>query len=214
MDQVSDSAIRRFPVYYRQILTMHKAGIEFTSARRLEELTGIHKTQIRKDIALTGLVGVPRVGHNVQQLVQAIKTFLCWDEENRAVLIGAGNLGRAILNYPGFLEAGTKIVAAYDIDQSVCGSQVNGIKIWSLEAMDEQLQKLQANIGIISTPENRAQQAADKLMQNGVKGLWNFTQAQIIHPADVVVETVDLYRGLGVISKRISEIKFSKKNKK
>jgi len=208
MERVSDSAIRRFPVYYRQILVMQKAGLEYTSARRLEELTGIHKTQIRKDIALTGLVGVPRVGHHVDHLISAIKRFLCWDEENRAILIGAGNLGRAILNYPGFIESGTRIVAAFDLNKKLQGTSINNIQIHPMQDLADVIKQKQIKIGIISTPERYANQVAADLVKNKIRGIWNFTQAQLDHPEDVIVETVDLYRGLGVISKRISELEF------
>ena len=205
MNKVSDSVIRRFPVYYRHILAMQKAGVEYTSARRLQELTGIHKTQIRKDIGLTGLVGVPRVGHNVNCLVEAIRNFLSWDHPNPAVLVGAGNLGRAILNYQGFIESGTQIVAAFDNNPKIIGKRVNNIKIYSLDFLKEICSKKDVSIGIISTPEKQAQSCADLLIEAGVYGIWNFTQAQLSHPDNVIVETVDLYRGLGVISKRISE---------
>ncbi|MCK4957223.1 MAG: redox-sensing transcriptional repressor Rex, partial [Candidatus Cloacimonetes bacterium] len=113
---VRNSAIRRLPLYYRHILKMQKDGIQYTSARILSELTGVHKTQIRKDIALTGLVGVPRRGHCVNALIKAIAEYLNWNDISSAFLVGAGNLGKALMNFDSFEKSGMKIISAFDVN--------------------------------------------------------------------------------------------------
>ncbi|MCK4957670.1 MAG: redox-sensing transcriptional repressor Rex [Candidatus Cloacimonetes bacterium] len=211
---VNDSAIRRLPIYYRHILVMHTAGVEFTSARILSELTGVHQTQIRKDIALTGLVGIPKKGHNVNDLIEGIKSFLNWGNIKDTVLVGAGNLGKAILKYDKFKDFGIQIVAAFDVDEEVIGKVINNIKIYSAEELQSICIQKNIKLGIICTPPEISQKVTDELILGGIKGIWNFTQSQLNVPDEIVVETVDLYRGLGVISKRLSEKKIQKYKKK
>jgi len=205
MEIVKNSAIRRLPVYYRHILKMDKAGTEFTSARILSELTGVHKTQIRKDISLTGLVGVPRRGHNVKSLIKGIAEYLNWNDVSSAFIVGAGNLGKALMNYDNFEASGMKIVAAFDTSANEVGKVINGIEILPMDKFMDLTERMHIHIGIITTPAEQAQPIANLMVDGGIKGIWNFTYTQIKVPDDIVVETVDLYRGLGVLSKRLAD---------
>ncbi|MFO7896041.1 MAG: redox-sensing transcriptional repressor Rex [Candidatus Cloacimonadales bacterium] len=212
MEIVRNSAIRRLPTYYRHIIKMDRQGIEFTSARILSELTGVHKTQIRKDIALTGLVGVPRRGHNVKSLIKAIAEYLNWNDISSAFIVGAGNLGKALLNYDNFEASGMKIVAAFDTSVNEIGKEINGKEILPMDKFMDLTERLHINIGIITTPAEVAQPVADLMVQAGIKGIWNFTYTQLKVPEHIVVETVDLYRGLGVLSKRLAEQEKAEQN--
>ncbi len=205
MEIVKNSAIRRLPLYYRHIQKMDAEGIEFTSARILSELTGVHKTQIRKDIALTGLVGVPRRGHNVKALLKAIAKYLNWNDISSAFLVGAGNLGKALINYDNFEASGMRIVAAFDTSVNEIGKVINNVEILPIEKFADLTKRMHIKIGIITTPPEVAQEIAEIMVDSGIKGIWNFTYTQLKVPDDIVVETVDLYRGLGVLSKRLAD---------
>lgn len=212
MEIVRNSAIRRLPVYYRHILKMDEEGVEYTSARILAELTGVHKTQIRKDIALTGLVGVPRRGHNVKALIKGIVEYLNWNDISSAFVVGAGNFGKALMKFDNFEASGMKIVAAFDTSVNEIGKVINGIEIFPMEKFMNLTERMHINVGIITTPAEYAQEVADLMVEAGIKGIWNFTYTQLQVPDGVVVETVDLYRGLGVLSHRLAEQENAKNN--
>ncbi len=203
---VRNSAIRRLPLYYRHILKMQKDGIQYTSARILSELTGVHKTQIRKDIALTGLVGVPRRGHCVNALIKAIAEYLNWNDISSAFLVGAGNLGKALMNFDSFEKSGMKIISAFDVNVHEIGVVINDIEVLPMDKFSDLIKRMHINIGIITTPPEVAQEIADIMVAAGIKGIWNFTYTQLEVPDDIVVESVDLYRGLGVLSMRLGNI--------
>ncbi|HCX73067.1 MAG TPA: redox-sensing transcriptional repressor Rex, partial [Candidatus Cloacimonas sp.] len=103
---VSDLTLRRFPKYIQFLKTLQKRGEKYTSASEIARRLGVHHTQVRKDLALTGVRGIPKVGHKVDDLIKAITKFIYWDEISYAFLVGAGHLGTAILHYQGFVKAG------------------------------------------------------------------------------------------------------------
>ncbi|MDD3051723.1 MAG: redox-sensing transcriptional repressor Rex [Candidatus Cloacimonetes bacterium] len=208
--EVTNSAIRRLPVYYRHLKVMESKGIEYTSTKELSQLTGVHDTQIRKDIALTGLQGTPRKGHVVTELIEAIEDFLNWKDTNSAFLVGVGNIGSALLNYNKYEGAGLKVIAGFDNDPSKIGKEINEIRIFPLSRFSDLVKRMHIHIGIITVPGDYAQSVANLMVESGILAIWNFTPVKLKIPEDIIVENVDLYRGLGVISRRLAE-KLTKK---
>jgi redox-sensing transcriptional repressor len=203
---VSDIVLRRLPKYIHFLRNLKKNGQVYTSATQISNALSIHHTQVRKDIALTGLRGTPKVGHKVNDLLNALRDFLNWNNVTDAFLVGAGNVGKALLNYPGFEKTGVKIVAAFDVDTDLVGKEINGIMVFSMEKLSNLASRLHAHIGILCTPAAKAQETAEMMCEHGIIGIWNFTPVTLRLPKNVVVENVDMYPSLAVLSHKVADI--------
>lgn len=195
--------IRRYPDYLRAIRAMIDRGEKRVSSVILSEELGLDPVLTRKDLAMAGVAGRPRLGYPAVELAEAIDRALGWDSMTDAVLIGAGSLGHALLGYKGFLGHGLRIVAAFDNSPNLIGTLVHGIEIQSLDAIPEFVCKLNVKIGILTVPDTAAQSCADILVSAGVKGIWNFATARLEVPKTVKVVNVDLAQSLAVLSHQI-----------
>jgi redox-sensing transcriptional repressor len=141
--EISDLTLRRFPKYIYILRSMQRKGQEYTSASELSRFLDIHHTQIRKDLALTGVRGIPKRGHQVDSLLKACIEFLDWDNLTDACLVGVGNMGNALLNYEGFAQSGLQIVAAFDNDPDKVDKRINNIKIYPIEKLKDVIEILE-----------------------------------------------------------------------
>lgn len=178
---------------------MQRKGQEYTSASELSRFLDIHHTQIRKDLALTGVRGIPKRGHQVDSLLRACIEFLDWDNLTDACLIGVGNMGNALLNYEGFSTAGLQIVVAFDNDPNKADKRINNIKVYPLEKLKDVIEILEVKIAIITTPAKNSQKLANALVDAGIKGIWNFTPKKLVVPDSVVVENMDIYPAVAAL---------------
>ncbi len=198
------SLIRRLPVYVDCLRRLIKGGNEYISTRVISEMSLIHDTQVRKDFASVGLKGIPKVGYHVQTVLDRLIEVLNWRDLSVAFLVGAGNLGSALLGYEGYPETGMQIIAAFDTDKDKVGKLVNNVQIFPMEKFVNLASRLQVQIGIITTPPHAAQRVADMMVECGFKGIWNFSPRVLNVPDDVAVENADLYSGLVVLKYRLS----------
>ncbi len=203
---VSDLTLRRLPKYLHFLLGLQKKNQEYTSASEISRHLEVHHTQVRKDLSITGVRGVPKRGHKVAELIVALEKYLNWDITIYAILVGVGSLGTALLNYRGFENSGMQIVAAVETDEEKIGEIYGKIKIFSLEKLPDLIATLNPSIAIIATPKEVAQETADLLVSNGLKGIWNFTPVSLDVPEDVIVENVDIYPSLAVLVRKINEM--------
>lgn len=203
---VSDIVLRRLPKYIHFLRNLKKNGQVYTSATEISKALSIHHTQVRKDLALTGLRGTPKVGHKVNDLIVALRVFLNWDNMSDAFLVGAGNMGKALLNYDGFDKSGIKIVAGFDVDPELIGNDVNGIKVFPLAKLPNLAKRLHAHIGILCVPAHKAQKTAEMMVENGIVGIWNFTPVALNLNENIVIENVDIYPSLAVLSHKLADI--------
>ena len=180
--------------YYTRIV--QRNGVEVISSGPLAEACDVNASQVRKDLAYFGEFGVRGVGYNVASLIAAIKASLGVDREWRAALIGVGNLGRALLHHAEFKARGFNIVGAFDCDPFKIGEQVYGLEVTCTSDLKSAVDAKGIEIGIITTPPERAQRAADHLVEAGVCGILNFAGARIHVPEKVVVEYVDFFHYL------------------
>ncbi|HPR18579.1 MAG TPA: redox-sensing transcriptional repressor Rex [Candidatus Cloacimonadota bacterium] len=205
--KISDTALRRLPKYIYYLQQLKKEGRKYTSASEIASVLNIHHTQVRKDFALTGLRGVPKVGHKVDDLLTALEGFLNWNNVSDVFLIGVGNIGKALVNYNGFQKVGMKIVAAFDVAEEVIGTEINSIRVYSMTKMPNLADRLHIHIAILCTPSANAQEVASYLCENGIRGIWNFTPEHLTVPDNVVVENVNIYPSLAVFSKKMANLK-------
>ena len=196
--------IRRYPIFLRAIGEMMDAGEAFISSSVLAERLGLDPVLTRKDLAMAGVPGRPRRGYPAGELRAAINRALGWDSATDAVLVGAGSLGSALLGYAGFKEQNLSIVAAFDANPRLAGSTVHGVKVRPLAEMARLVRRLKVHLAILTVPTAAAQACAETLVEAGVRGILNFSSAQLSVPEGVIVQNVDLAQPLAVLSHAIA----------
>lgn len=188
--RIPDETVRRLPVYLRGLLFLsdHKQNI---SSRNLADFISVNDSQIRKDFSYFGAFGTPGVGYDIRRLIRQIKKMLNLSVSHKAALVGVGNLGSAILAYPGFRMYGFDIAAAFDNDPKKIGREINNVRIEDISSL-RTLKRRKISLAIIAVPRDAAQQTADALVKAGVKGILNFSPLRITVPKKVKVITIDI----------------------
>lgn len=203
--RVSEAVIRRMPKYYRYLKEMKASGIKRISSRELSKKMGLTASQIRQDFNCFGGFGQQGYGYNVEELCDEIQKILGLHKEYNMIVIGAGNLGQALANYSGFEQEGFNIKALFDINPRLVGISIRGIPILDIDHIEGFLSQCEVHIAAICTPKKTAQEMVDRLIECGVKAIWNFAPIDVNAPDDVVVENVHLSDTLYTISLRMNE---------
>jgi redox-sensing transcriptional repressor len=188
--RIPAETVRRLPVYLNALLLSLQQGKSISSSE-LSAIVGINPLQIRKDFSYFGGFGTRGVGYNIEKLIKKIKKILKLDSHHQAVLVGAGNLGSAVLAYPGFAAYGFQIAAAYDSDPAKIGKTINNITIEDAENIIN-LKKKNIKIGIIAVPRQQSQAIAQSLVKAGVTGILNFSPCRLAVPKRVKVITINI----------------------
>lgn len=196
-------SVRRLPAYLHLLKQLEATGLDFVSGTQISQELKLEPIQVRKDLAITGIVGKPRIGFPVTALITAIETFLGWDNTTDAFLIGSGHLGSALLGYQGFKEHGLNIVAAFDNAEEKFGQTIHDTEVFPLEKLPDLAERMHVRIAIMTVPASEAQSIADFLVDAGIEGIWNFTPVSLRLPANIVVQHEDLACGLAVLSKKL-----------
>jgi redox-sensing transcriptional repressor len=171
----------------------------------MAEVLGVHHTQVRKDLAITGCQGRPKTGHKVAELMTAIEGFLHWDAHSDAFLVGVGSLGTALMKYPGFDKAGARIVAAFDSDPAKVGLKVGDTPVLPLEKFGDLARRMHISVGVLTVPPEAAQATAELMAASGIKAIWNFAPVALDLPDDVIVENLELFTSLALLLRRLSD---------
>lgn len=195
--------IRRYPAYLRLLKDYQQSGEDWVSATRLAVDLRLKPIQVRKDMACTGVEGKPKVGFEIDGLIRAIEHHLGWDNTSDAILIGAGNLGAALIGYKGFENYGLRIVAILDADAKKVGMKVSGITVQSMEHLEEVIDRLGVNIAVLTLPAVYAQETAERLVAAGIKGIWNFAPKTLTLPEHIIVQRTDLATSFAELSSRL-----------
>lgn len=193
---ISMAVIRRLPKYYRYLGELIDKDIYRISSRELSTITNFSASQIRQDLNCFGGFGQQGYGYNVEELRDEIGKILGLSVNYNAVIIGAGNLGQAIANYPHFVKRGMNIVALFDTNPKLIGMKIRELKIYDVENLTEYAKENEVKIGIICAPENVAQNIANSLCAADIKGIWNFAPVDIQIPKEVKLENVHLGESL------------------
>jgi redox-sensing transcriptional repressor len=198
--------LKRLPAYLQLLRVLQAEGREHVSGTVLAGVHSLEPVIVRKDLAVTGLVGRPKVGFPVLEAITAIERFLGWDSQTKAVLVGAGNLGSALLGYHGFENFGLRIVGAFDCDPQKIGAWVHGRKVQPFEQLERFVRRGEIRLGVLTVPAAAAQEMADLMVRAGIRGIWNFTPAQLRLPPSVATQKEDLAEGLAVLSHRLHQL--------
>ncbi|MDR1178937.1 MAG: redox-sensing transcriptional repressor Rex, partial [Spirochaetales bacterium] len=174
-------SVRRLPSYLDIIRNyQEERETEYISGTRIARELNLESIQVRKDLAITGIIGKPKKGYPIAALVSAIERFLNWDTLQDAALVGMGNLGSALLGHREFSLHGLNIAAAFDNNSRKIGSVIHGIKVMNIANMDIQIRNFGIKIAILTLPPEHAQEAADILVNAGIEGIWNFTTKKLV----------------------------------
>jgi len=202
---VPEPTLRRMPLYHRYLKGLAEEQQQVTCTQISTEL-GLDPTQIRKDLEYTGITGRPKVGYSRAELLAAMESFLGWNNVNDAFLVGAGNLGAALMGYRHFTDYGLNIVAAFDSDKSKVGRLIHGKEVLPLTRFVGLAQRMHVMIGIITVPAPAAQEVADLMVSAGIMAIWNFAPLQLKLPAEVIVHNENLYASLASLSQKLARV--------
>jgi redox-sensing transcriptional repressor len=189
--RIPDETVRRLPIYLRGLMVSADQGMEHISSRSLADFVGVNPWQIRKDFSYFGDFGTPGIGYNIERLAREIKKILRLDVIRKAALIGVGDLGSALLAYPGFKTYGLDIVAAFDVDPKKIGKAIGGIKVEDVTRIDT-LRQRDITLAVVAVPRASAQLAVDKLVAAGIRGILNFAPCKVTVPKRIKVITLDI----------------------
>lgn len=203
--RVSEAVVHRLPKYYRYLVELEMMGIERVSSSRMSKEMGLNASQIRRDLNCFGGFGQQGYGYLVKRLKQEIRKILGIGVGYKAALIGAGNIGQALLGYRRFADDGFHIVAAFDADEDVVGQVFGGVQVQSMNRLAESLKRYPVEIGILCVPKPFAQHMADMLLSLGVSAIWNFAPVDVQVPEGKVVENVHMSDSLYILSYHMRE---------
>ena len=193
---ISSSVIKRLPRYYRYLGELYDEGVQRISSGELSRRMRVTASQIRQDLNHFGGFGLQGYGYNVKYLRDEIGKILKLDKQHTVIILGAGNLGRTLANYNGYLNSSFKIVGLFDKRPSLKGTKVNRIPVRMISELPEFLENYPTDIAILALPTDDAGKAAEVVVQNGIKAILNFSHVDLDVPEDVVVENVHLQESL------------------
>lgn len=202
--------IRRLPAYLRVFREMESQKIEYVSTTTIGELLGLDAITVRKDLSITNIIGRPKIGYPVKELIIAVEEFLGWHNRSDAFIAGVGNLGQALMGYQGFEQYGLKIIAGFDNNPSLIGRKISGTTIFEISDLPYLVQRLGVEMLILCVPAAFAQEVAEAAVAAGIKGIWNFTPQKLDLPEHVIVQREDMASGLAVLSAKLANLE--KKN--
>ncbi len=190
--RLSRASVQRFSLYLRHLERWNQDGQQIVSSGQLGEALAINDAQVRKDLAYLGNLGQPGIGYYTNELIAALRHRLGVDRVWLAVVVGVGNLARALLRYRGFSQQGFQFVGLFDSDKTKVGQVVEGLAVQAPEKLPEVIAATKAELAVVAVPAEMAQGVADALVAAGIKGILNFAPLTLKLPANVSLVTVDL----------------------
>lgn len=202
---ISQATLKRLPIYFTYLKSLSPHGPANISATAIAAALDMGEVQVRKDLASVSKAGRPKVGYAVADLIHELEAFLGYDDVTDAVIVGAGKLGRALLDYGGFSEYGLNIVAGFDIRESLEGETEGGKSIFGLSRFPDLCRRMNIRIGIITVPAESAQAACDLMVENGIVAILNFAPVHLKVPEGVLLQNENIAASLAGLSNRLLE---------
>ena len=201
---ISETVIRRMPVYHRYLKELIEDGVERVSSKELSGLTGFSASQIRQDLNNFGGFGQQGYGYNTKALKDQVDKILGIDKSYKSIVIGAGRLGQAIARYNGFRDSGFNVISLFDIKDDI--EDISGIKVRNMKDLENYVRYEGVDVAIITVPREVCEEVADRVIDAGVKGIWNFAPYDLKGPEGIVVENIRLNDSLLTLSYFMKEI--------
>ena len=201
-NSISSSVIKRLPRYYRFLGELKKQNFIRISSRELSEKMGLTASQIRQDLNCFGGFGQQGYGYNVSELHYEIGKILGVEQDNKTILVGAGNLGKALASHIDFRKRGCELIGIFDSNPEVCKQRVAGLSVTHMSELKRFCMEKKPVVAILCIPKNAAQELADTLVEYGITAFWNFSHfdLKLNHADNIVVENVHLGDSLLVLS--------------
>lgn len=205
-DHISNAVIRRLPRYFRHLNDLHDAGVIRISSSALGKSLGSTASQIRQDLSCFGEFGQQGYGYNVETLRNEIADILGINNDHTAIVLGAGNLGRALIENFHFERSGFTLTAAFDTNPAIVGTTIREVPVYHADTLEEFLAAHHTDVAVLTVPQRVTHQSAQRLIAAGVQGIWNFTNLELnISDPSVIVEDVHFADSLLALSYMISD---------
>lgn len=201
---ISRQTLHRLPLYLSYLKALPQE-ISTVSATGIADALKLGQVQVRKDLASVSTSGRPKVGYVTRDLIEEIEAFLGYDNVNDAVIVGAGRLGKAFMGYQGFKAYGLSILAAFDTDPRLAGTEEAGKPIFPMSDIGKVCERLGVHIGILTVPADAAQSACDQLIASGVLAIWNFAPTRLVVPDGVLVQNENMASSLAILSNHLAK---------
>ena len=202
--KISLAVIKRLPRYYRYLGDLLDNGITRISSKDLSKRMNVTASQIRQDLNNFGCFGQQGYGFNVELLYEEIKKILGIDKQYNLVIIGAGNIGQALVNYVNFQRRGFNFIAMFDINPRLIGMTIRGIEIYDIDTLEDFLKSHDVDIVVLTLPKNNAVKVSKIIIDCGIKGIWNFSHIDLKTPPNVVVENIHLTDSMMTLSYKLN----------
>ncbi|MBF0331565.1 MAG: redox-sensing transcriptional repressor Rex [Candidatus Omnitrophica bacterium] len=203
---VSRATLKRLPLYLHVLEGLERQGQDHVSCTFIAGKFDFGAIQVRKDLEVTGVRGTARLGFKVTDLIRAIKVFLGWHNVQDAFLVGAGNMGKALLGYKDFESYGLNIVAVFDADPRKVGTKIFNKEVMPVAKMPALAKRMHINIGIVTVSAESAQSVVDAMVAAGIRAIWNFAPASLEIPEGIILENARLTQSLAVLSNKLTHV--------
>ena len=204
-NNVSAAAFKRLPLYLNYLKSITDTSDGNISAAAIAKFLGLGDVQVRKDLAAVSGAGKPKTGYIISDLIDRLETFLGYRNTNKAVVVGAGKLGKALLDYDGFKEYGLQIAAAFDNDSKKIGKTEKGKDIFSMNRFDSYCRQADIKIGIITVPAATAQAVCNIMVNNKIPAIWNFAPKHLNVPENIIIYNENMASSLAILSGQLNE---------
>ena len=201
--EISRATLKRLPTYLAYLKGMPDSSGVNISATALAAGLHMGEVQVRKDLASVSSSGKPKVGYNVKDLIAELEAFLGYNDIDNAVIVGAGSLGKALLNYSGFKAYGLNIIAAFDLCEEP--TEFQGKTVFPIAQLGSFCRKVNVHIGIITVPASSAQEICDLLVESGIRAIWNFAPVHLVVPDGILVQNENMASSLALLSNHLRE---------
>ncbi len=201
-----EPTLRRLPWYLAYIEILKSTGTATVSTTRISRALNVDSSQIAKDLSFLNIKGKPRIGYDISALADALRTFLGFSHIHKAILVGVGSLGAALLRDKGLAKYGLHIVAGFDVKPELVSTSIEGVPVYDLADMERVRRESGASIGILTVPADKAQETADIMVSTGIKGIWNFTPYRVRVADGIVMANTSIYAHLALIYNRLGAV--------
>ena len=204
---ISLATFQRMPRYLKFLKEKQTEGQKYISSVAIADALLLNAALVKKDLSQAIISeGKPKVGYSVSELICDIEEFLGYNNTKDAVLVGAGKLGQALMEYKGFESYGLNIIAGFDVREELIGKEISGKKILHADKLASMIKKLDVKMAVLTIPQDSAQQTADTLIASGIKAIWNFSSCHITVPDNVALKNENMAASLAILSSQLKEI--------
>jgi redox-sensing transcriptional repressor len=204
--QLPEPTLRRLPWYLALVTTLKRENVKYISSTQMGRMVGVDASKIAKDLSFLNIKGKTRIGYEVDALESRLSLFLGFETRHNAIVVGVGSLGSALMRDKGLNRYGLDIVAGFDVNPDVVGSEIMSANVYHIDRLNELVKQLGVTIAAVTVPFEAAQNVSDIIVGAGIKAIWNFTPCRIQVPHGVVVQNTSIYSHLAVMYNRLSNL--------